>query len=284
MQPPPAAAARSGEDRPSATHEFDVATAVTALGDGRYRGDIHPGWDIGGNANGGYVLAVVARAMRDSSGKPDPVTLTAHYLAPGPPGPLEISTAVVKTGKRFSTVTAGVVKDGRPMLQVIGAFGDQSRGLDETLHRAGSPPDLPPLAACVPRPHSNGTVDIPMMDRIDVRLHPDDGRYQEGKKTGRGEVRGWFSFADGRPIDTLSLLFAADAFPPAVFNLDLPPGWVPTVELTVHVRGVPAPGPLKCRFSTRFVQGDSFEEDGEVWDSAGRLVALSRQLALLART
>ena len=140
------------------------------------------------------------------------------------------------------------------MLQVIGAFGDQSRGLDETLHRAGSPPDLPPLAACVPRPHSNGTVDIPMMDRIDVRLHPDDGRYQEGKKTGRGEVRGWFSFADGRPIDTLSLLFAADAFPPAVFNLDLPPGWVPTVELTVHVRGVPAPGPLKCRFSTRFVR------------------------------
>jgi len=59
---------------------------------------------------------------------------------------------------------------------------------------------------------------------------------------------------------------------------------VPTVELTVHVRGIPAPGPLQCRFSTRFVQGDSFEEDGEVWDSAGRLVALSRQLALLART
>ena len=263
---------------------FAADTGVTAAEPGRWSATVHEGWDIAGNANGGYLLAIAARAMAGAADRPDPVTLTAHYLAPGPPGPLEISTTVVKTGKRFSTVTAGVVKDGRPMLQVIGAFGDQSRGLDETLHRAGSPPDLPPLAECVPRPHSNGTVDIPMMDRIDVRLHPDDGRYQEGKKTGRGEVRGWFSFADGRPIDTLSLLFAADAFPPAVFNLDLPPGWVPTVELTVHVRGVPAPGPLKCRFSTRFVQGDSFEEDGEVWDSAGRLVALSRQLALLART
>jgi hypothetical protein len=284
MQRPPAAASAVPGPSAVAAHEFDRSTAVTDLGDGRYRGEIHPGWDIGGNANGGYVLAVVARAMREASGKPDPVTLTAHYLAPGPPGPLEISTAVVKTGKRFSTVTAGVVKDGRPMLQVLGAFGDQSKGTEDVLQQHGDPPDLPPVADCIPRAHSNGQVDVPMMDRIDVRLHPDDAGYQEGVKSGRGEVRGWFSFADGRPVDTLALLFAADALPPAVFNLDLPRGWVPTVELTVHVRGIPAPGPLMCRFSTRFVQGDSFEEDGEVWDSAGRLVALSRQLALLART
>jgi hypothetical protein len=68
-----------------------------------------------------------------------------------------------------------------------------------------------------------------------------------------------------------------------VFNLDMPPGWVPTVELTVHVRAVPTPGPLRCVFRTRFVHGGMFEEDGEVWDSSGTLVALSRQLALLPR-
>ena len=79
------------------------------------------------------------------------------------------------------------------------------------------------------------------------------------------------------------MLLIADAFPPAVFNLDIPPGWVPTVELTVHVRATPAPGPVSCVFRSRFVHSGMMEEDGEVWDANGTLVALSRQLALLPR-
>ena len=50
--------------------------------------------------------------------------------------------------------------------------------------------------------------------------------------------------------------------------------------MTTHVRGIPEPGWLRCRFSTRFVSGGLLEEDGEIWDESGRLVAQSRQLAL----
>jgi hypothetical protein len=82
-------------------------------------------------------------------------------------------------------------------------------------------------------------------------------------------------------MDSLAMLLVADAFPPAVFNLELDAGWVPTVEMTVHVRAIPAPGPLRCIFRTRFISGSMFEEDGEMWDEQGTLVALSRQLALL---
>ena len=89
------------------------------------------------------------------------------------------------------------------------------------------------------------------------------------------------AFADGRPVDTLALLLVCDALPPAVFHLDMPAGWVPTVEYTVHVRGVPAPGPVRCVFRSQVVQGGFLNEDGEVWDSTGRLVAQSRQLGLL---
>jgi acyl-CoA thioesterase len=283
MQPEPTAA--SGVPGPGVDrgYEFDRATAVTPLGDGRFAGAVVDGWDIGGNANGGYLLAIAARAMRDASGKPDPVTITAHFLAPGLPGAVEISTEVVKAGKRFATVTGHVVQNGRRMLQLVGAFGDQASGTAALLHQFGAPPELPPMDDCAARHPKNGNVPVPIMGRIAVRLHPDDAGFQDGVRSGRAEVRGWFEFADHRPVDTLGLLLAADVLPPAVFNLDLPSGWVPTVELTVHVRGVPAPGPLRCRFSTRFIQGDSFEEDGEVWDSEGRLVALSRQLALIAR-
>ena len=49
------------------------------------------------------------------------------------------------------------------------------------------------------------------------------------------------------------------------------------------MRARPAPGWLRCVFTTRFVTGGFIEEDGEVWDESGTLVAQSRQLALLPR-
>ena len=55
-------------------------------------------------------------------------------------------------------------------------------------------------------------------------------------------------------------------------------------DLDVHVRAVPAPGWLKVSHRTRNVAGGMFEEGCEVWDSAGRLVAQSRQLALQPRS
>ena len=80
-----------------------------------------------------------------------------------------------------------------------------------------------------------------------------------------------------------SLGVMVDAFPPTIFNTTIPVAWVPTVELTAHVRARPAPGWLRCSFRTRFVTGGFLEEDGEVWDAGGTLVAQSRQLALVPR-
>jgi Acyl-CoA thioesterase C-terminal domain len=85
-------------------------------------------------------------------------------------------------------------------------------------------------------------------------------------------------------VDSLALLCAVDAFPPTAFNARLPVAGTPTVELTAHIRANPAPGWLRCRFSTRFVTAGFLEEDGEVWDSTGRLVGQSRQLALVPGT
>ena len=61
---------------------FAKATAVASRGDGTYDAEVAPGWDIAGNANGGYLLSIAGRAMADAAGRPDPVTITAHYLSP----------------------------------------------------------------------------------------------------------------------------------------------------------------------------------------------------------
>jgi hypothetical protein len=260
-------------------YEFDRAIAVDASG----RGRLHDGWDINGNANGGYMLAVAGNGLRAVAGRPDPVSVTAHYLAPGRPGDVAVEAQVVKSGKRFATVAGSFSSTDRTLLQLVGTFGDLSgAAADGAPYMAGGPPDLPPMDECVRR-SGPVTLGSAFAQKLDVRLRPGDTGFMDGVKSGRAEMAGWFSFADGRAVDTLALLLVADAFAPAVFNLELPQGWVPTVELTVHVRGVPAPGPVRCIFRTRYVSGGMFEEDGEVWDSDDRLVALSRQLALLPR-
>ena len=80
--------------------------------------------------------------------------------------------------------------------------------------------------------------------------------------------------------DSLSLAMFTDCLPPAVLNAHAA-AWVPTIELTAHVRGRPAPGWLRLRFATAHLVDGYLEEDGEVWDTRDRLVAQSRQLARL---
>lgn len=257
------------------TYEFDTATAVAPDGSAQ----IVDGWDINGNANGGYLMALAARGMLQASGRAHPISVTGHYLSPGKPGPVQVDSTVVKSGRRFATVSTQLRAGDKPLLQLLGVFGDLSTA-EAYEHVAAEPPDLPPFDQCAARDRRQGTADVALSDRTEVRLHPEHIGWLRGQPSGTAEIAGWFAFRDGRPLDTLALLMVCDAFPPTVFNLDMPPGWVPTVEYTVHVRGVPAPGPLMCVFRTSLVSGGFLDETGEVWDSNGKLVAQSRQLGL----
>ena len=256
------------------------ASAVHPAGAGRWSGVIAPGWDIVGAANGGYLLAMAARAAARAAERPDPVTVTAHYLAPGSPGPVTIATDVVKAGKRFTTVSATLSSPERPLLQMLGSFGDLAASVGLERLEAGPPP-LPPVEDCIPIEPTD-TFPPPFMGRVELRLPPERAAAWGGVG-GVPAVEGWFRLRDGEEMDPVALLVAVDSFPPTIFFTDLPVAWVPTVELTAHVRARPAPGWLRCKFTTRFITGGFLEEDGEVWDSADRLVAQSRQLALLPR-
>ena len=102
--------------------------------------------------------------------------------------------------------------------------------------------------------------------------------WADGKPSGNMEIRGWCRLRDGTEPDPLVLLQMGDAFPPVTFDLGLF-GWVPTIELTTYVRAQPAPGWLACRMSARLLADGWIDEDAELWDSEGHLVAQARQLA-----
>jgi acyl-Coa thioesterase superfamily protein/acyl-CoA thioesterase superfamily protein len=140
----------------------------------------------------------------------------------------------------------------------------------------GAPPDLPPPSDCVGVPvGSFGPATI--AERVEFRSREVPGWFL-GRPTGRPSSEFWMRFADGRDADLLALLVLVDSTAPSVLELGAGSA---TIQLTVHLRAHPAPGWLATRATTRFVSGGYHEEDFEVWDSAGALVAQSRQLAIV---
>lgn len=209
-----------------------------------------------------------------SAGDRPPVAVTAHYLALGKPGPVTVSTTVEKVGWRFSTARATLSDRSRPLVAVLGSFGEiESHWVEKV---TAVPADMPGPDDCVPMMPTD-TFPPPFVGKVELRLHPDDAALN----TGQARIRGWFRLRDGEPIDSFALLIASDAFPPTIFSAQIAIGWAPTLELTVHIRNRPKPGWIRCSFSTRFITGGMLEADGELWDESGQLVALSRQLALL---
>jgi acyl-CoA thioesterase len=259
---------------------FAAASAVALEEGNRYRGEVAPGWDIMGNADGGYLMAIAARAAAHAAGRPDPVSVTAHFMRPAAPGPVTIDTDVLRSGRRFAVVRS-TMRDGETLLAALGTYGSLEPS-DHVDRLDSGPPDLPPPDECIPVEPTE-TFPPPFMGRVELRLDPADSLFASGVPSGRMRVRGWFRLRDEEPIDTMALLMATDAFPPTIFNAGLPIAWTPTLELTAHVRARPQPGWLRCVFTTRFITGGFLEEDGELWDESGRLVAQSRQLALVPK-
>jgi hypothetical protein len=280
------------------TYEFDRGIAVRALGDGAYAADLDGGWVVGGGVNGGYLLAVIGNAVRElllESGHVDPFSVSAHYLSASVPGPATVETRIVRAGGRFSTVAATLVQhvDGVrvPRISALATYGDHDLAHDEAtdaaaaaLHLALPVPDLPPREQCLhaaDAPEDIKTM-APLLARFGTLLDPATAMWAIGKPSRNGVIQGWFELADHRPLDPIALLMVVDALPPTTFDLGMI-GWAPTLELTAHVRAKPAPGWAVVRHCTRTVAGGLFEEDCDVWDSTGQLVAQSRQLALQPR-
>jgi acyl-CoA thioesterase len=257
-------------------YAFDVDSRVEPAGpDGEYRAALTGRWDgIAGTLNGGYMLAVCTRALGLTLPFPDPIVVSGFFLRPGTAGPAAVRTTLVRSGRTTAFGEAVLAQDGKEIVRATAAFA--RLGQDGLAYADGAPPNLPPPAECVDIPvRSFGLASI--AERIEFRSASLPGWYS-GRPSGRPGYEFWMRFADGRNADVYALPLLVDSTAPSVLELG---AGSTTIQLTVHLRAHPAPGWLACRATTRFVSGGYHEEDFEAWDSAGTLVAQSRQLAVV---
>ena len=263
-------------------NRFQRDTAVEALGGGRFAARIDPGWWIVRGPNGGYVAAILLRALRAAVGDPArlPRSFTVHFTSPPTEGPAEVATTLERVGRTVTTATARLEQGGKLRALALAAFGTPRQGPDfaHLVRPEVTPPErAAPLASNIP---------IPMRERYEcLAVFAAPGAAAPEAVTG-----GWIRLREGpRAVEPELLAAYTDSWPPSIFS-QVPPGTlssgVPTVDLTVHFR---APWPAGedpddfalIVFRSRLARDGFVEEDGEVWTRGGILLAQSRQLALV---
>jgi len=268
---------------------FDRDTAVQLESqDGatrRFSAVVAEGWRAGPGPHGGYLSALLLRALMESVGDPQrsPRSLTIHFLSPPHPGPAQVTTTIEREGRSLSSLSARMEQDGKLVALVLAAFSSPWPGSD--ISEIEMPSVAPPDPGREP-----GTLIVqngPEFARH-ITLQRRLGGMPFADPSQPMETGGWLGLAEPRPIDALSLAFFCDALIPTPFMRATQPEPAPTVDITIHFRAVtprsehPDPEELcLARVRGGLIHEGFFEEDTLIWASDGTLLAQSRQLALM---
>lgn len=259
-----------------AMSEFSRDTSAEHLGGGHFRCELNANWWIARGANGGYLAAIMTRAMGRVAAELPPRSLTLHYTGAPEPGPASIEIEGLRSGRSLKTLRAEMRQDGRLIAAALGAFANAREG-PAFLHR--EPPKAAPADQC------------PLFEGFHAFHRRWEYRWVFGAPPGSRHERalagGWIRAAEPTPADAAYLAAVCDAFSPPYFATlrqdQIAP--VPTVELTIHFRRGPAESGvaprdfLLARFESRCAAEGFIEESGEVWTQDGVLLAECRQLA-----
>ena len=276
----------------SPTTRFRSDTSVEPLGDGRYRGRMDTSWWIIAGPNGGYVAAVLLRAIVAEVGDPDrrPRSITLQYLRPPAEGDVEIQVTVERAGRTVTNLSARMTQEGRTLVLALASLAaarpsevsfDEGPGLPAL--EDGSPVPMP---EAIPEREVDPDRDVPMRRHYDLRWALGSLPFSAGDTAAerRAHNGGWLRPAEPEPIDEVVLMAMTDAWLPPLFSRVDVPLAVPTVDLTVHFRALPEDPLDHCfvEFASPLASDGYLVEHGRILSRSGRLLAESRQLAVVA--
>ncbi len=283
------AEAGAAELAPHEPGDFDRDTAVQleeeSASTRRFAADVSDGWRAGRGPHGGYLAAMLLRALTETVAEParSPRSLTIHYTRAPQPGPITIETKLERVGRSLSTLSARMEQDGRLTALALSAFSVPWSGPEI------SDIEMPPVAPPEDSREAGSLIKhgAPPFTRHIV-LQPRIGGMPFASAEQPMELGGWLGLAEPRPLDALALAFFTDALIPAPFMRTPAPNPAPTIDLTIHFRTALAPDPspdphelVLAHIRGGLIHEGFFEEDGSIWAADGTLLAQSRQLALL---
>jgi len=268
---------------------FTEAMTLREVGLGVYprtfAGELNKHWTIGPKVHGGAMLALCANAARTAGGGgpaegPQPVSVSASFLWAPDPGPMLLTTLIRKRGRRISVVDVELTQGDRTAVHAVVNLGEPEHGTVPLLSANPvldlMPPEPPGDIAPIEPGHPLAGL-VHLGEGCDIRtvlstLGP--------SADGRPPVIQMWARPRGVAPDALFALMCGDVSAPVTFAVERT-GWAPTIQLTAFLRALPADGWLRVICSCVEIGQDWFDEDHLVVDQTGRIVAQSRQLAMV---
>ena len=254
-------------------------TTVIKQSDNLYTAEVSENWSIGNTANGGYSMTLAARVMSEFLEHKDPLSISAHYLDRVDFGSTEFHVTHLSSSKSLSTARVELIQDNKIKIIFIGTFTDFSFKNDMNIYERDVP-NFPEYNSCEVIPYKEGF--NPKLDKNIEKAYAQDSLWwKKDIDNPSSTLNLYMSWPEKDNVDLFDLVLFLDATTPPIYNKLGTVGWVPTISLASHVRGLPSEGPLKVIAKTEFVTGGFMEEDREIWDSSGKLVGQSKQMAKL---
>lgn len=255
---------------------FQRDTGVQPRPDATWGATLEKTWWVEQGPNGGYVAAILARAMTRALGDGPPLrSISTRFLRGAEPGQVGVETTVEHTGRTVATASATMRQDGAATAIAQATFGAKRDGL---VLGGQEPPDALGWDHGMELPRTGPLTPPTFTQHVDYRIAGGDLPLS-GAKT--PEMLVWMRPMDPTPWEDPLVAFLADAWMPAAFAALEEPAGVPTIDLTVHLTGHRPSGPEDPVLGvfTADQAGEGYVlEDGDLWTKDGRLVARMRQL------
>ena len=243
---------------------------------------------VGNTPHGGYLTAVMQKAISLSMPHPHLINSNTLYLDRTEPREISIKVEKIRESRGSSVGQVSLIQDNKLRCMMTGICSD--------FHYMNGVNDLethPPkifneerdsfISLNFDNKEEGITPSFIKQTQCDIAIKHAWWLKNEADLGDEARCSGFISMGDEIP-DQFVLSFYSDFFPPVVMNKYGPLGWVPTLSLTTNIRQLPTTSELFMDVKAKDLNKGFFEQDCQIWDLNKNLVATSRQLTRILKS
>jgi len=268
---------------------FQEAIKLESLDDNKFIVNPDTNYFVGNTPHGGYLMAVMHKALTSILPHSTAISSSVQYLDRIDAKTFELEVETFKTSRGSSSGIVKLKQDNKICTTFTGTCSDFQfmkgyDGLQKPLPNIFNESDKKDYIKMNYDKISKGFTPA-FIQQLECLIHPDHAWWNRDSSDKDNEARcsAFLEMQGGIP-DQFCLSFYSDILPPVVSNKYGPLGWIPTITLTTHIRQLPSTSELYADFRATDINKGYFEQDCNIWDLNGNLVASSRQLTRILKS
>jgi len=268
---------------------FQEAIKLESLEDNKFIVNPDTNYFVGNTPHGGYLMALMHKALTSILPHSTAISSSVQYLDRIDAKTFELEVETFKTSRGSSSGIVKLKQDNKICTTFTGTCSDFEfmkgyDGLQKTLPNIFNESDKKDYIKMNYDKISKGFTPA-FIQQLECLIHPDHAWWNRDSNDKNNEARcsAFLEMQGGIP-DQFCLSFYSDILPPVVSNKYGALGWIPTITLTTHIRQLPSTSELYADFKATDINKGYFEQDCNIWDLNGNLVASSRQLTRILKS